>query len=176
MSEVIKDAEHTAKIHQFITFSVNKQEYGIEITSIREIKGWINTTTLPNTPQYMRGVINLRGSVVPVLDLRCRFGMGITEASKAHVIMILNIQGRIMGLLVDTVSDIIYVNDEDIKSVPSMDISEGQDTVLQGIADIDGRMVALLSLEKIFDHTKNLHFEGEIHQEIMQEHHKKIEN
>lgn len=172
MNEVIQETEHKAKIHQFITFSVNKQEYGIEITSIREIKGWIHTTSLPNTPQYMRGVINLRGSVVPVLDLRCRFGLGLTEATKAHVIMILNIQGRIMGMLVDAVSDIIYVKVEDIKSVPSIDVTEGQDTVLQGIADIDGRMVALLSLEKIFDHSKCLHFEGEMHQEIMQEHNK----
>lgn len=175
MSEIIQEAENNVTVHQFITFSVNKQEYGIEITSIREIKGWINTTSLPNTPQYMRGVINLRGSVVPVLDLRCRFGLGLTEATKAHVIMILNIQGRIMGMLVDAVSDIIYVKDGDIKSVPSMDISEGQGTVLQGIADIDGRMVALLSLEKIFDHSKCLHFEGEIHQELMQEHTKKSE-
>jgi purine-binding chemotaxis protein CheW len=98
----------------------------------------------------MRGVINLRGAVVPILDLRCRFGLGYTEATKNHVVMIVNVGTRVMGILVDAVSDILTISAQEIRAVPSIDLSDGE-TVLKGLVNLDDRMVALLVLEKLFD-------------------------
>lgn len=155
---------------QYITFTVNDQEYGVEITTIREIKGWVNTTVLPNTPVYMRGVINLRGSVVPILDLRCRFGLGLTEATKNHVVMIVKVAQRVMGILVDNVSDIINVKASDLRPIPSIDLSEQHETVLQNIVNIDNRMVALLCLDKVFDQSIDLIEAAMLHKDLIHVH------
>lgn len=143
--------DENSAVSQYITFTVNDQEYGVEITMIREIKGWVSTTILPNTPTYMRGVINLRGAVVPILDLRCRFGLGLTEATKTHVVMIVKVAKRIMGILVDSVSDIINVKTTDLRPIPSIDITDQHATILQGIVNIENRMVAILALDRVFD-------------------------
>ena len=148
-----KVASQDNVVMQFITFTVHDQEYAIEITTIREIKGWSNTTSLPNTPAYMRGVINLRGAVVPILDLRCRFGLGLTQASKNNVVMIVRVADRVMGILADAVSDIINVSSDEIRPIPSIDLTDGNNTVLQGIVNTENRMVAILSLDRVFDHT-----------------------
>ncbi|MBP9753097.1 MAG: chemotaxis protein CheW [Proteobacteria bacterium] len=139
-------------LSQFITFTVQDQEYGVDIMSVREIKGWTDTTALPNTPIYVRGVINLRGSVVPILDLRCRFGLGFTDATKNHVVMIVNVENRIVGILVDGVSDILTVPNSDVRSIPNIDNVDNT-SILKGIINLSDRMVALLVLEKLFDHT-----------------------
>ncbi len=156
---------------QYITFTVNEQEYGVEIIMIREIKGWVNTTTLPNTPAYMRGVINLRGAVVPILDLRCRFGLGLTQATKNHVVMIVKVSNRIMGILVDTVSDIINVDEGQLRSIPSIDITEQHETVLKGIVNIDNRMVAILCLERVFDQSIDLIHAASVHKDLLKTEH-----
>ncbi len=153
-------------IMQFITFTVHDQEYAIEITTIREIKGWSSATPLPNTPAYMRGVINLRGAVVPILDLRCRFGLGLTHASKNNVVMIVRVADRVMGILADAVSDIINVSSDEIRPIPSIDLNDTNDTVLQGIVNTENRMVAILSLDRVFDHTIDI-LDGRIPEEIL---------
>ncbi len=140
---------------QFITFTVRGREYGINIMSIREIKGWTATTTLPNSPSYMRGVINLRGTVVPIMDLSERFQMGATQTGKNHVVMIVNISSRLMGILVDAVSDILTINQTDIRAVPPVEGSNHTE-ILSGLVSLEDRMVGLLILEKLFD--KNLSF------------------
>lgn len=155
---------------QYITFTVNDQEYGIEITTIREIKGWVDTTVLPNTPLYMRGVMNLRGAVVPILDLRCRFGLGLTETTKSHVVMIIKVSQRIMGILVDTVSDIINVHASDLKPIPSIDLSDHHETILQGIVNIENRMVAILSPERVFDQSIDFMDAAVVHKNIISAH------
>ncbi len=94
---------------QFITFTLDAQEYGVDIMRVREIKGWTETTALPQAPSYVRGVINLRGIIVPILDLRARFGMGTTIPTRMHVVIIVITDTRTTGLLVDAVSDIITV-------------------------------------------------------------------
>ncbi len=103
-----------ADFQQFITFTIGEEEYAVDIMAVREIKGWIDVTKLPNQPEYMRGVLNLRGVIVPIFDLRCRFGGGVTEATAIHVMVIVAVGGRIMGILVDTVSDILSVNTAEI--------------------------------------------------------------
>lgn len=135
---------------QFITFTVGDQEYGVDIMSVREIKGWVETTLLPNTPEYMRGVLNLRGVIVPIFDLRCRFGLGKTEATNLHVIVIIAVKNRMVGILVDTVSDILTVSNSDIRDVPKMETLI-EEEYLSGLVTIEERMVALLNQERLFD-------------------------
>ncbi|HTH18224.1 MAG TPA: chemotaxis protein CheW [Magnetospirillum sp.] len=137
---------------QFISITIGDEEYGVDIIAIREIRGWTPTTILPDSPAHMRGVIDLRGSVVPVLDLRARFGRGLTEAAPRHVIMVVNVDGRDVGILVDAVADILTVPADAIQPVPELEHAHAQrHDVLSGIVAVDGRMVALLDLEHLLD-------------------------
>jgi purine-binding chemotaxis protein CheW len=135
-------------IRQFISFTIGDEEYGVDIMAIREIKGWSATTALPNAPAYMRGVINLRGAIVPILDLRSRFGRGTTDATARHVIMVVAVGNRVAGLLVDAVADILAVSGDDIQPVPQLEHTASG--FLTGLVTVDGRMVALLDLDHVF--------------------------
>jgi purine-binding chemotaxis protein CheW len=139
-------------VRQFISFTIGAEEYGIDIMAIREIKGWIPTTILPEMPPYMRGVIDLRGTIVPILDLRARFGAAITEATARHVIMVVTVNDKVAGILVDAVADILDIDDGDIQPVPDIE-DDGSHAFLAGLVTVHGRMVALLHLDHIFDHT-----------------------
>ncbi|WP_085910175.1 chemotaxis protein CheW [Kiloniella majae] len=150
MDETNITAVENAGQQQFITFTVGDQEYGVDIMSVREIKGWVETTLLPNTPEYMRGVLNLRGVIVPIFDLRCRFGLGKTDATNLHVIVIIAVKNRMVGILVDTVSDILTVSNSDIRDVPKMETLI-EEEYLSGLVTIEDRMVALLNQERLFD-------------------------
>jgi purine-binding chemotaxis protein CheW len=131
---------------QFITFTLDAQEYGVDIMRVREIKGWTETTALPQSPAYVRGVINLRGIIVPILDLRARFGMGATSTTRMHVVIIVITDTRTTGLLVDAVSDIISVEPNTIRPVPQMDLPT-EESFLEGLVALEGRMVTLVSLD-----------------------------
>ena len=137
-------------VAQYITFTIDEEEYGIDIMSVREIKGWSDTTMLPNTPEYMRGVLNLRGIIVPIFDLRCRFSLGRTEATSLHVIVIIEVGDRLMGILVDTVSDILSIDISEIRAVPELGRQVGEE-YLTGLVTVNGRMVALLETDKLFN-------------------------
>lgn len=134
---------------QFITFTLGAEEYGVDIMKVREIKGWAPTTTIPNAPPYVRGVINLRGIIIPIFDLRARLGMGVTDPTKMHVVIIVHTGARTVGLLVDAVSDIISVEPAAIRPVPEMG-SHSDDNFLEGLAALDDRMVTLVSLAGLF--------------------------
>ncbi|PPQ26258.1 chemotaxis protein CheW [Rhodopila globiformis] len=134
---------------QFITFRIGDEEYGIDIMVVREIKGWAETTMIPNAPSHVRGVINLRGVVVPIFDLRARFGMGLTETTRMHVVIIVATGKRIVGLLVDAVSDIISVSPSAIRPVPEMGLP-ANDHFLEGLVALDDRMVTLVALSGLF--------------------------
>lgn len=138
--------EHT---QQFITFTLGNEEYGIDIMVVREIKGWTDTTMIPNAPAHVRGVINLRGVIVPIFDLRARFGVGLTVPTSMHVVIIVAAGSRTVGLLVDTVSDIISVDPKAIRPVPEMGLPS-EDQYLDGLVAIEQRMVTLVSLAGLF--------------------------
>ena len=131
---------------QFITFTLDAQEYGVDIMRVREIKGWTEPTALPQAPSYVRGVINLRGIIVPILDLRARFGLGATQTTRMHVVIIVITGTRTTGLLVDAVSDIISVEPGIIRPVPQMDLPT-EESFLEGLVALDDRMVTLVSLD-----------------------------
>jgi purine-binding chemotaxis protein CheW len=134
---------------QFITFTLGAEEYGVDIMKVREIKGWSATTTIPNAPPHVRGVINLRGIIIPIFDLRARFGMGLTQPTQMHVVIIVHCGTKTVGLLVDAVSDIISVMPDAIRPVPEMG-AETADHFLDGLAALDDRMVTLVSLDGLF--------------------------
>ncbi len=138
-----------AQTQQFLSFRVGDDEFAIDIMAVREIKGWIETTVLPNQQEYMLGVLNLRGTIVPIFDLRCRFGLGLTTATRSHVVIIVAIGGRLLGLLVDAVSDILTVNTADVRPVPDID-QPIDNAFLAGIIPVGDGMVVLLSLENLF--------------------------
>lgn len=142
-------AEAADQSLQFLTFTVGKEEYGVDIMSVREIKGWSEVTRLPNSPEYMRGVMNLRGIIIPIFDLRTRFSMGQTDAHEKNVVIILAVGERTIGILVDTVSDILTTTSSEIKSPPStMDGADAE--FVMGLISLDNRMVAVLDVEKLF--------------------------
>ncbi|MEM7042325.1 MAG: chemotaxis protein CheW [Pseudomonadota bacterium] len=136
-------------LSQYVTFTVDDKSYGIEITKVREIKGWSEPTALPNAPVAMRGVLNLRGVVVPVFDLRARFGQGETEACEEHVVIIVSLEERLIGVLVDAVSDILALEPGELLPVPPVDNCTDQ-RLLSGLVSREGRLVALLNLDELF--------------------------
>ena len=133
---------------QFITFRSGDQEFGADIMTIREIRGWTPTTPLPHAPAYVCGVINLRGVVLPVVDLKARLGQGGTDASQKQVIIVVKCANRTIGLLVDAVSDIITVTSADIQGTPEL-ARDAQDQFVDGIAVLDDRMVTILSMDQL---------------------------
>ena len=147
-------AEQKGAVQQFLTFTVEKEEYGVDIMTVREIKGWTETTRLPNAPEFMRGVMNLRGLIIPIFDLRTRFHRGLTEATPKHVVIILAVGARNIGILVDTVSDILNVGSDQIKPAPSMDTRADMQVdaaFISGLISLDDRMVVLLNVDHLFD-------------------------
>ena len=118
--------------------------------TIREIKGWSKPTQLPNSPSFMNGVINLRGVVIPIFDLRQRFEMGATEPNEKNVVIIIAANKRFIGLLVDAVSDILTVGNDQIKPTPKMDTNIDENYV-DGLIQSDDKMVVILNIENLFD-------------------------
>jgi len=103
---------------EFISFSIGDEQYGVDIMAVREIKGWSEITHLPKQPDYVRGVLNLRGVMVPIIDLRCRFGQGKTEATALHVVIVVQVGRRLIGLLADRVLDILSFEASQVQAVP----------------------------------------------------------
>jgi len=133
-------------IRELITFEVEGQVFGLDIMSIREIRAWSPTTRLPRVPSYVAGVVNLRGTVLPVVDLAARLGWNATEPTPRHAIIVTQMDAQIGGWIVDAVSDIVTVPEEALQPPPP---STGHDTVipfLEGLAAIDERMVMVLNL------------------------------
>jgi len=135
---------------QYISFNVGKELYAVEITMVREIKGWIPTTSLPNSPEYMRGVINLRGVIVPVFDLRTRFRRGHTEPGKNHVVIIVRLDERTIGILVDAVCDILTISSEEILAVPDQDANP-EYSFMEGLVSVAEKMVAIIKPRLLFN-------------------------
>ncbi len=130
---------------EFINFAIDDDQYGVDIMSVREIKEWSNVTHLPKQPEYVRGVLNLRGVVLPIIDLRCRFGQGLTNCTPTHIIIIVQVEGRQVGLLADKVLDIVSFDRNEAQPVPSVARSS-QARFLSGLVTVEGSMIALIDL------------------------------
>lgn len=133
---------------ELVSFRAGDQEYCVDIMAVREIRGWTPSTTLPQTPSYVCGVINLRGAVLPIVDFSCRLGREPVVPTARHVIIVTHIGARLVGLLVDAVSDILTVTSDAIQPTPDV----ACDTVrsfVRGILAVDGRMISLVALDRI---------------------------
>ena len=137
--------------HQFLTFALGQEEYGVEILKIQEIKGYSAVTPLPNAPAYVKGVLNLRGTIVPIVDLRQKFGMPEEAYTKFTVIVVVQVQGKTLGFVVDAVSDVLTVRGDAIQPTPDL---HGQldTTFLTGLAptgEHGEKLVILLDIDKV---------------------------
>lgn len=140
---------------QFISFAVGGNQYGVDIMAVREIKGWSDITHLPNQPEYVRGVLNLRGAIVPIMDLRCRFGLGLTEPTPLHILIIVQIDGRQVGLIGDRVIDIVSAETAAIHPVPRTKQGAAAD-FLSGLVNHDDAMIALIDLPQLLSETDSV--------------------
>lgn len=141
---------HNANTLQFLTFTLGDEHYGVDILRVQEIKGWSPVTKIPNTPDYLRGVLNLRGTIVPIVDLRMRFHMSDVEYTSITVVIVLSVRSdvreRTIGIVVDGVSDVLSVAEEDIKSTPDFGGTIGTEFI-RGLLSIEDQMVMLLDID-----------------------------
>ncbi len=142
----MKSAQGGAR--QLISFVVGEQEFCVDVTTVREIRGWTPATPIPQSPDYLKGVINLRGAIMPVVDLRNRLGYGVTEPVARHVIIVVECADRLAGVLVDAVCDTLTVEDETIQPAPAT--GRPEEAFVRGIIPFDDRLVTYLSMEDIF--------------------------
>jgi purine-binding chemotaxis protein CheW len=135
-------------IAEFISFAIGDDQYGVDIMAVREIKGWSNVSHLPKQPDYVRGVLNLRGVMIPIIDLRCRFGEGLTETRSTHIIIVVQLGERQVGLLADRVLDIVAFEADKIQPVPHT--ARGTTTdFLSGLVTHGDTMIALIDLPRL---------------------------
>jgi purine-binding chemotaxis protein CheW len=130
---------------QFVSFAIGSDQYGVDIMSVREIRGWAQITFIPKQPEFVRGVLNLRGVIVPIIDLRCRFGQGLTDATPLHIVIIVQAGDRQVGLLGDRVLDIVTIQRSQIQAVPRVSQSSRID-FLSGLVTTASAMIALIDL------------------------------
>ncbi len=135
-------------MRELISFRVADQDYCVDIMAVREIRGWSPATQLPQQPPYMRGVINLRGTVLPIMDLAGRLGLPMVAPTARHVIIVVNAGDRIMGMMVDAVSDILAVTPEMAQETPDLACDEVK-TFLNGIITLEGRMISEIALDRL---------------------------
>ncbi len=133
---------------ELIAFRIGQQEFCINVMTVREIRGWTMATVLPRAPRYVRGVINLRGAVLPIVDLAMRLDLPSTEPTARNVIIVAQVANQQIGLLVDAVSDILTTNDHAIQPAPDV-TSDLVRSFVKGLLPVDGRMISLISLDQV---------------------------
>ncbi len=157
-------SSETGSTEQFLTFILGDEEYGVDILRVREIRGWEPVSRIPNVPAYEKGVINLRGAIVPIVDLRERFGLSSADYTPLTVVIVLQLHQEdrkpIVGFVVDQVSDVVNVNGS--MTHPSPEFGVGLNTrFLRGLATVGSRMVMLLDPDKVMHHNPKLQDESE---------------
>jgi len=137
-----------ATASQYLTLNLAQEEYGVDILAVREIRGWTPVTRIPQAPSYVLGVLNLRGAIVPVIDMRLRFGLPREEYTANTVTVIVTVAGRNFGVVVDAVSDVLDVDAAHLRPVPDMGTTVDTE-YLKGLTAVDERMVLLLDVDKL---------------------------
>ena len=133
---------------EFLTFTLGAEEYGMDILKVQEIRGYDSVTVIANTPEFIKGVINLRGIIVPIIDLRIKFKLGKVDYDQFTVVIILNLGTRVVGIVVDSVSDVLSLMPEQIKTAPALSASLDTRYIL-GLGTVDERMLILVDIEKL---------------------------
>ena len=147
---------------EFLAFTLGSEEYGIDILKVQEIRGYEAVTRIANAPDFLKGVINLRGIIVPIVDMRIKFNLGTPTYDQLTVVIILNIGTRVVGMVVDSVSDVMTLTPEQIRPAPEMNTTFNDDFLI-GLGTLDERMLILVDIEKLMsspemgllDHSEN---------------------
>jgi purine-binding chemotaxis protein CheW len=137
-----------ADAREYLTFRLDQEEYGIDILKVQEIRGYERPTRIANAPPFLKGVVNLRGTIVPIIDMRLKFNCSRAEYNSFTVVIILNLRNRIAGIVVDSVSDVMELPANSLKAAPEVDSVIGSDAVL-GLGSLGSRMLILLDIEKL---------------------------
>jgi purine-binding chemotaxis protein CheW len=145
----------SSELIQLVSFSLEKEEYGINVLTVREIIRMISITRVPNTPNYVQGVINLRGKVIPIISLRGKFDLPEAQYDKRTRIMVLEVAGEMMGFIVDEVSEVIRVSESEIQPPPSVVSSGVEQEYMAGLINQTDRLLVLLDLERMFTDDQN---------------------
>jgi purine-binding chemotaxis protein CheW len=138
----------TTEESEVLSFRLGKEEYAISILKVQEIRGYDAPTRLASAPDYLKGIINLRGSIVPIVDMRIKFGLGEPTYDEFTVVIILNIAKHVIGMVVDSVSDVVTLTDDQIRPAPDMGTSVETD-YLRGLGTVGERMLILLDIDKL---------------------------
>ncbi|MHB8121010.1 MAG: chemotaxis protein CheW [Desulfuromonadaceae bacterium] len=142
------DRSGTNIVSEFLTFTLGNEEYGIDILKVQEIRGYDTVTHIANAPEFIKGVINLRGVIVPIVDMRIKFNVGEPSYNDFTVVIIINVLGRVIGMVVDGVSDVVALGPEQIKPAPEMGAAMDTDYIT-GIGTMNDQMLILVDIEKL---------------------------
>jgi len=149
MSVTEREAEMVSTgTREYLTFRLDQEEYGIDILKVQEIRGYERPTRIANAPEFIKGVVNLRGTIVPIIDMRLKFNCAKAEYDAFTVVIILNLRNRIVGIVVDSVSDVMELPPESVKAAPEMD-SMIDSAAVVGLGSVGERMLILLDIEKL---------------------------
>lgn len=135
-------------VHEFLAFTLGREEYGIDILKVQEIRGYEAVTRIANAPNFLKGVINLRGIIVPIVDMRIKFNLGVPTYDQLTVVIILNIDGRVVGMVVDSVSDVMTLLPEQVRPAPEMGTTFSGDYLI-GLGTLEERMLILVDINKL---------------------------
>lgn len=138
----------SADVNQYLTFTFGQEEYGVEIIRVQEVRGFAPITPIPNAPSYVKGVMNLRGTIVPVVDLRAKFGREKVDYDRFNVIIVFNMGAQVRGLLVDAVSDVLSIRKSDIQFPPDFGDSASA-RFISGLAKAGDKVVLLLDIDQV---------------------------
>lgn len=133
---------------EFLTFRLGAEEYGIDILKVQEIRGYEQPTRIANAPEFIKGVINLRGTIVPIVDMRIKFGCGQADYNAFTVVIILNVANRVVGMVVDSVSDVLELSAEQVKPAPELSSAVDASYIL-GLGSVGERMLILMDIERL---------------------------
>ena len=134
---------------EFLSFTLGAEHYGVDILKVQEIRGYDSVTRLPDAPDYIKGVINLRGTIVPVIDLRLKLRLEDARYDAFTVMIVLNVEDRVVGIVVDSVSDVIQLDPEDIREAPALSSTDLDTRFIRGLATLGERMVILMDIEAL---------------------------
>jgi len=143
-----KDSSVSSGAREYLTFRLDKEEYGIDILKVQEIRGYEPPTRIAHAPEFIKGVVNLRGTIVPIVDMRIKFNCEHAEYDNFTVVIILNLRERVVGVVVDSVSDVMELASEHIQAAPDIE-SAIDSTCIYGLGSVNDRMLILLDIEKL---------------------------
>lgn len=141
--------QNTGPTKEFLTFRLGAEEYGIDILRVQEIRSYEEPTRIANSPKFIKGVVNLRGVIVPVVDLRIKLGCENVEYNGFTVVIVLNVKGRVVGAVVDSVSDVLELPESDLKPAPEMSSAAADDAYVTGIASVGDRMLIVMDIQAL---------------------------